>query len=112
MQAQRDLQDVQSVVNDTADQELKVLAYEEIALLEKSLQQLESDLRLEVLPKDLNDEKNVIMEIRAGTGGEEAALFAGDLYRMYSRYAVNNGWLVDIIDANPTGIGGFKEVVF
>ncbi len=112
MQAQRDLQDAQSVVNDTADQELKVLAYEEIALLEKSLQQLESDLRLEVLPKDLNDEKNVIMEIRAGTGGEEAALFAGDLYRMYSRYAVNNGWLVDIIDANPTGIGGFKEVVF
>ena len=112
MQAQRDLQDAQSVVEETSDQELKALAYEEITLLEKSIEQLETDLRLEVLPKDLNDEKSVIMEIRAGTGGDEAALFAGDLYRMYSRYAQNNGWLVDIIDASPTGIGGFKEVVF
>ena len=65
-----------------------------------------------LLPKDPNDEKDVIMEIRAGTGGDEAALFAGDLFRMYSRYAERKGWKVELIDSNPTELGGFKEVIF
>ena len=112
LQTQKDLKDAKTVVEDTSDSEMKSLANEEISLLETSLIQLENELRLAILPKDVNDSKNVIMEIRAGTGGDEAALFAGDLYRMYSRYAQNNGWLVDIIDASPTGTGGFKEVVF
>ena len=69
-------------------------------------------MRLTLLPKDRNDDRDVIVEIRAGTGGEEAALFAGDLYRMYARYVQVKGWNVDVIDSSPTGIGGFKEVVF
>ena len=63
-----------------------------------------------LLPRDPNDDKNVIVEIRGGVGGEEAALFAGDLFRMYTRYAERQGWRVDIVDANPTTIGGFKEI--
>jgi len=74
--------------------------------------ELEEQLRLLLLPRDPNDEKDVLVEIRAGTGGEEAALFAADLYRMYSRYAENQGWRVEILSSNPTGVGGFKEIIF
>src|SRR5690606_39282664 len=74
--------------------------------------QLEERIRLLLLPKDPNDEKNVIVEIRAAAGGEEAALFAADLFRMYTRYAERQGWKTEIMDANSTGLGGFKEVIF
>ena len=73
---------------------------------------MQQQLKILLLPKDPNDEKNVIMEIRAGAGGEEAALFAGDLYRMYTRYAEAQGWKTDVIEAHPTDIGGFKEIIF
>ena len=73
--------------------------------------ELEEQLRLLLLPRDTNDDKDVVMEIRAGTGGEEAALFAADLYRMYGRYAENQGWRVEVLSSNPTGVGGFKEII-
>src|SRR5690606_25303683 len=80
--------------------------------LEEKKEQLEEQLKILLLPKDPNDEKNVIMEIRAAAGGEEAALFAGDLYRMYTRYAESKGWRTELIEAHTTGMGGFKEVIF
>ena len=85
---------------------------EEIAELEERQENLEHRLQVLLIPKDPNDEKNVIVEIRAGTGGEEAALFAGTLFRMYSRYAEENRWRVEIMSSNPTELGGFKEVIF
>ena len=94
------------------DDELKELAMEELPTLEKELASLESELKILLIPRDPNDDKNTIVEIRAGTGGEEAALFAADLFRMYSRYAERNNWSRDIIASNGTGIGGFKEIIF
>ncbi|NOX21282.1 MAG: peptide chain release factor 1 [Nitrospirae bacterium] len=94
-----------------ADEELKELAEEELERLKKLRPQIEKELKLLLLPKDPRDERNVIIEIRAGTGGEEAALFAADLFRMYSKYAEKQGWRVEVIDSNPTGLGGFKEIV-
>ena len=94
------------------DDELKELAMEELPKLEKELASLESELKILLIPRDPNDDKNTIVEIRAGTGGEEAALFAADLFRMYSRYAERNNWSRDIIASNGTGIGGFKEIIF
>ena len=94
------------------DDELKELAREELPELEKELASLESELKILLIPRDPNDDKNTIVEIRAGTGGEEAALFAADLFRMYSRYAERNNWSRDIIASNGTGIGGFKEIIF
>ncbi len=93
------------------DKELKELAKAEIESLEEKKRDLEERLRLLLLPKDPDDEKNVVLEIRAGTGGEEAALFAADLFRMYTRYALKRGWKVEILSQHPTGIGGFKEVI-
>ena len=93
------------------DKEVRELAREEISSLEKKQVILEEKLRFLLLPKDPNDSKNVFLEIRAGTGGEEAALFAADLFRMYTRYAERNGWKVELMDMNETGIGGFKEVI-
>ena len=93
------------------DRELGELAREEISALEGERVKLEENLRFLLLPKDPNDNKNVFLEIRAGTGGEEAALFAADLFRMYTRYAERNGWKVEIMNMNETGIGGFKEVI-
>lgn len=95
-----------------SDRELAGMAHEEIELLEPEREKLEEELKILLLPKDPNDEKSVIMEIRAGAGGEEAALFAGALYRMYSRYAEQKGWNVEILTSNETGIGGYKEIVF
>lgn len=94
------------------DPEMQALFEEEIEELKPKKEKLEEKLPIMLLPDDPNDEKNVIVEIRAGAGGDEAALFAADLYRMYSRYAENKGWMVEIMNANESGSGGFKEIIF
>lgn len=94
------------------DDELKSLAMEEILQMEKELIELEDELKILLIPQDPNDDKNTIIEIRAGTGGEEAALFAADLFRMYSKFAEINGWTREVMASNGTGIGGFKEIIF
>ena len=104
--------DGHKIIIDRDDDELKELAMEELPKMEKELARLESELKILLIPRDPNDDKNTIVEIRAGTGGEEAALFAADLFRMYSRYAERNNWSRDIIASNGTGIGGFKEIIF
>jgi len=109
-QTLNDLDDSQDLLKD-ADPDIKDLARDEIAALNREKEDLEAELKKLLLPKDPNDEKNVIVEIRAGTGGEEAALFAGDLYRMYSRYAESRSWKIDVITHHPTGVGGLKEVI-
>ena len=101
-----------NLLETSGDDDLKILAAEELAELKKSKAALDEELPILLLPKDPNDEKNVIMEIRGGVGGEEAALFAGDLFRMYTRYAERQGWHVDIVYSNATDIGGFKEISF
>jgi len=111
-QVQQELRDTRSLLKEDLSPEMAELAQEEIESLEAETEKLENQLRTLLLPKDPNDEKNVIVEIRAGTGGEEAALFAGDLYRMYTRYAEQQGWKTQILSSNQTGIGGFKEVIF
>ena len=93
------------------DDGIRELAKEELNALRPRKEQLENQLKILILPKDPNDTKNVILEIRAGTGGEEAALFAAELYRMYTRYAEFRGWRVEIMSSNPTGLGGFKEII-
>jgi len=94
------------------DEELIALAKSELEELEPELEKLENDLRLKLTPKNPSDYRNAIMEIRAGTGGEEAALFAADLYRMYSHFIEDRGWKTDILSSNPTGVGGLKEMIF
>jgi peptide chain release factor 1 len=93
------------------DLELRELANEEIAPLEQRLETLQGDLQVLLIPKDPNDDRNVVLEIRAGTGGDEAALFAADLFRMYSRYAERQGWRVDVLSSSDTGVGGLKEAI-
>lgn len=93
------------------DPEMRAMAEEEINSIEELLPELENNLKVMLLPTDPMDEKNTILEIRAGTGGEEAALFASDLFRMYVRYAENKGWKVEILSANETGNGGYKEII-
>jgi peptide chain release factor 1 len=97
---------------DVDDEELRLLAETEISELEPQVDQLEKEIKAMLLPKDRRDERNVIVEIRAGTGGDEAALFAADLFRMYSRYAETRGWSVEVLSANEIGIGGYKEIIF
>jgi len=92
--------------------ELAALAREEVGELEVAKDDLEEQLRVELIPKDPNDDKNVIVEVRAGTGGEEAGLFAAEMYRMYMRYAQRHGWGIDIINSNESGLGSIKEIVF
>ena len=104
--------DVRSMLREESDEEIAQLAREEMAELESRRERTELKLKLALIPKDPNDEKNVIVEIRAGTGGDEAGLFAADLYRMYSRYAQRHAWKTDVIDVNETGIGAVKEIVF
>jgi peptide chain release factor 1 len=96
---------------DTEDEELRELAESEISELEPQKHDLEAKIKSMLLPKDPRDDRNVILEIRAGTGGDEAALFAADLFRMYTRYAERNNWNVEILDANEIGIGGYKEII-
>ena len=93
------------------DEELRTLAREEIPALEARLAALDAQLKALLLPKDPNDERNTVLEIRAGTGGEEASLFAAELFRMYTRYAERHGWRVEVLSSSPTGLGGFKEVI-
>jgi peptide chain release factor 1 len=95
----------------SGDAEMKALAEDEIERLEATLAALENQIKVLLVPKDPNDDRNVVLEIRAGTGGDEAALFAGDLYRMYNRYAERNGWKVDVLNLSDTGVGGLKEVI-
>jgi peptide chain release factor 1 len=109
-QTLQDLEESQELLKD-ADPEIKDLARDEIATLTREKEIIEAELKTLLLPKDPNDEKNVIVEVRAGTGGEEAALFAGDLFRMYSRYAENRNWKVEVITHHPTGVGGLKEII-
>jgi peptide chain release factor 1 len=97
---------------DSEDDELRQLADAEIQDLDPQIERLESEIKRMLLPQDSRDRRNVIMEIRAGTGGDEAALFAADLFRMYSRYAESHDWLVEILSSNEIGIGGFKEITF
>jgi peptide chain release factor 1 len=94
------------------DDELKSLVQEELSSLKLQDEKLAEELRVLMLPKDPNDDKNVIVEIRGGAGGDEAALFAGDLFRMYTRYAETQGWRMEILDSSPTELGGFKEAIF
>ncbi len=94
-----------------ADVELRELARSELPALEARLATLDAELRRLLLPRDPNDERNTVLEIRAGTGGEEAALFAAELYRMYARYAERRGWRVEVLSSSPTGLGGLKEVI-
>lgn len=96
----------------SGDVEMEELIKSDLEELEEKQAKLKEQLKILLLPKDPNDEKSVIVEIRAGTGGEEAALFAGDLFRMYSRYAEKQGWKAEIIDSNPTELGGYKEIIF
>lgn len=93
------------------DEDLKAIALEEVDELEKTLITIEEDLKVLLLPKDPNDDKNLILEIRAGTGGDEAALFAADLYRIYIRYAERNNWTLKVLNSSDTGIGGIKEAI-
>lgn len=106
------LQDVETMLNEEKDPELRALAAAELPELKNKIAELDERLKILLLPRDPNDEKNVIMEIRGGAGGDEAALFAGVLFRMYTRYAESRGWRVEMMDSNATGLGGFKEVVF
>lgn len=110
-QARKTMEDAQALVGDT-DSDLAEMAREEMREAAAQLPALERDILLMLLPSDPRDEKNIIMEIRAGTGGEEAGLFAGDLFRMYARYAEKKGWKLEILSSNETDLGGFKEVVF
>ncbi len=109
---ERQLADVQTMIADESDAELRAMAHEEAQALSEQIGQLEAQLKTLLLPKDPRDEKNVIVEIRAGTGGDEAGLFAADLLRMYTRYAEAKAWKVEIVSASESGIGGYKEVIF
>jgi peptide chain release factor 1 len=108
----KELGDVKAMNAAGNDEEMTVLIKQESAALQGKLDELTEKLRLALLPKDPNDERDIIVEIRAGTGGNEAALFAADLYRMYSRYAQSQGWRADVISISESGIGGFKEIIF
>ena len=108
MQAGADIETAQEML---ADPDMKELAQEEIAAGRARIEQLETELQKMLLPKDPNDERNIFLEIRAGTGGDEAALFAGDLLRMYTRYAERNRWQVEMVSESPSEIGGYKEVI-
>ncbi|HFQ5531872.1 TPA: peptide chain release factor 1 [Listeria monocytogenes] len=105
------INETKELLGEKLDDEMREMAKEEFAELQKEKIDLEERLKLLLVPKDPNDDKNVILEIRGAAGGDEAALFAGDLFRMYSKYAESRGWKVEIMDANPTGIGGYKEII-
>ena len=110
-QLHKELSDSQALLKEEVDEELKDLAREEVQALKEQLAPLEEEIRILLLPKDPNDDKNVLLEIRAGTGGEEAALFAADLFRMYNRLAERRGWKLETLSHSVTGLGGIKEVI-
>ena len=107
----RGISETKELIREEDSAEMQLMAREELERLETQKTGLEDTLQKLLLPKDPKDEKNVIIEIRAGTGGEESALFAAELYRMYSKFAERKGWKIGIIDSNPTGLGGFKEII-
>ena len=107
-----EIEDLESLLKEGSDPELIEMAKQELDIAQGKFDELTQDLRLALLPKNPNDERDVIMEIRAGAGGAEAGIFAADLYRAYSRYAVNQGWKVEVMDSNPTEVGGFNKIVF
>ena len=109
---QEALAETRELVEQENDSDMKAMAKEELEKLEEQETQLESKLKLLLVPKDPLDGKDTIVEIRAGTGGDEASLFAADLYRMYSRYAERRNWKIEVMDQSPTEVGGFKEIVF
>jgi peptide chain release factor 1 len=106
-----ELAESKMMLQEEEDPELLELVKNEIEQLKEESSEIENDIKLLLLPKDPNDEKNILLEIRAGTGGDEAALFVGDLFKMYSRYADEVGWKVEIMSSSPIGIGGFKEII-
>ena len=112
VKARKDLAGLKELTETSSDPEMKQLAYAELDEVKARVAALEEELKVLLVPRDPNDSRNVIVEIRAGTGGEEAALFASDLFRMYSRFAEKRGWKVDVLDASDTGIGGIKEISF
>jgi peptide chain release factor 1 len=109
---EKSIKETKAMLDDGLEGEMLDLATQEIESLETRLNELTEKLRKALLPRDPNDERDIIMEIRAGAGGNEAALFAADLFRMYSRYAQNRGWKTDIISVSESGIGGFKEIIY
>ncbi|ARI76061.1 peptide chain release factor 1 [Halobacillus mangrovi] len=106
------LDDAKAMLEDSLDDDMVEMVKEEISELSDRKAELEEELKVLMLPKDPNDDKNVIMEIRGAAGGDEASLFAGDLYRMYARYAEMQGWKTEVIEANANDVGGFKEIIF
>jgi peptide chain release factor 1 len=110
--AQNTLEEDKEMLKEKLDDEMKELLKDEISELEETIANLEEELKVLLIPKDPNDHKNVIVEIRAGAGGDEAGLFAGDLFRMYSMYAERQGWKTELMSSNEQGVGGFKEVIF
>ena len=109
---QQQLEEARALASAEGDAEMAAMAREEVTQLEQQTREVEEQLKQLLLPRDPADDKSVIVEIRAGTGGEEAGLFAAELYRMYTRYAETRGWTTEMLSANDTGIGGFKEVIF
>jgi peptide chain release factor 1 len=110
--AEQERDDLNQMINDTsADPDMAALAEAELGTLDPKIEELERQLKVQLLPKDAADEKSAILEVRAGTGGEEAALFAGDLFRMYQRYADRMGWKVNILSASESATGGYKEII-
>jgi len=107
-----ELEDAKQMLIEETDSELSAMAKDEIDALTTSTEKLLEDLKIMLLPKDPRDDKSVIVEIRAGAGGDEAGLFAADLFRMYSYYAQNRGWKIEVIDQSDTGVGGFKQITF
>ena len=110
--AKQDVEDSLFLLEEESDEEMREMAKEEMADAKKRIEDLEHEMKILLLPKDPNDDKNVIVEIRAGAGGDEAALFAAELYRMYVRFAERSRWKVEMVNVSENGIGGFKEVVF
>ncbi len=111
-QSEQRLEEAEAMLREESDGELRELAEQDKHDLEEAMEEQEQRLKVLLLPNDPFDAKNTIMEIRAGTGGDEAALFAADLYRMYGRFAELKGWKVEVMGSNPTGIGGYKEISF
>ncbi|PAC97226.1 peptide chain release factor 1 [Bacillus paralicheniformis] len=110
--ASEQLSDAKAMLEEKLDSDMREMVKEEISELQEEIEALTDQLKVLLIPKDPNDDKNVIMEIRGAAGGEEAALFAGNLYRMYSRYAELQGWKTEVMEANMTGTGGYKEIIF
>ena len=110
-QIEKDLAGAHQMVQESEDPEMKHMAQEEEKQLTARKETVEQQLKLLLIPKDPNDDKNIILEIRGGTGGDEAALFAADLFRMYSRYAESQGWKVEVMESSPSSLGGLKDVV-